>query len=394
MSCGMITFTELGLADQIERYVAYEYDVKSVGKKGAGEFGFPALVASHNFPDIEQRGDIFKADFTEFKGFDYILAGFPCTKFSIAQKKDRETKPYCGEGWDMFEKAWEAVQVAQPKFFLFENNKSMAQAVQEEISKIIGFKPIVFNSSLLSAQQRQRIYWLGKRNPDGTYSQVRVEQPKDKGLIVRDVLDGIERVPDYGVSNKARPLGASYAYKGDGEGSLVSEAFPNNPNKQVRDYVAESVRVEALPRPNGELSTSQAFRIYSTEGKSVNINSGDGGAGGKTGLYAIPVPEFAEPVEWDEDGKPAMAVSSADGKKHKVYEVKRGFITFKGKEYKISLADGLYIIRKLTVLECMRLQTVPEWYDLSITAETHAYEMLGNGWTVEVIKYLISHTLE
>lgn len=428
MSCGMITFTELGLADQIERYVAYEYDVKSVGKKGAGEFGFPALVASHNFPNIEQRGDIFKADFTEFKGFDYILAGFPCTKFSIAQKKDRETKPYCGEGWDMFEKAWEAVQVAQPKFFLFENNKSMAQAVQEEISKIIGFKPIVFNSSLLSAQQRQRIYWLGRRNPDGTYSQVHVELPEDKGIILQDILeDGIadrdksyclkhqagnardylkkhhtqvkfepvaKRVPDYGVPDKARPLGASYAYKGDGEGSLVSEAFPDNPNKQVRDYVAETVRVGALPRPNGELSTSQAFRIYSTEGKSVNINSGGGGAGGKTGLYAIPVPEFAEPVEWDEDGKPTMAVSSADGKKHKVYEVKRGFITFKGKEYKISLADGFYIIRKLTVLECMRLQTVPEWYDFSITAETHAYEMLGNGWTVEVIKYLINHTLE
>lgn len=104
MSCGMITFTELGLADQIERYVAYEYDVKSVGKKGAGEFGFPALTASHNFPIIEQMGDIFNADFTEFKGFDYILAGFPCTKFTIAQKVGRETKPYSGEGWDMFEK--------------------------------------------------------------------------------------------------------------------------------------------------------------------------------------------------------------------------------------------------------------------------------------------------
>lgn len=428
MSCGMITFKELGLGDQIERYVAYEYDVKSVGKKGAGEFGFPALVASHNFPNIEQRGDIYKADFTEFVGFDYILAGFPCTKFSIAQKVDRETKPYSGEGWDLFERAWEAVIVAKPKFFLFENNKSMAKAVQEEISKIIGFKPIEFNSSLLSAQQRQRIYWLGKRNADGTYDQVRVDLPEDKGIILQDILEsGIadrekayclkhqtgnardyikkhhtqvafepvaKRVPDYGIADKSRPLGASYAYKGDGEGSLVSEAFPDNPNKQVRDYVAETVRVGALPRPNGELSTSQAFRIYSTEGKSVNINAGGGGCGGKTGLYAIPVPEYAEPVEWDEKGNPTMAVSSADGKKHKVYEVKGGFITFKGKEYKISLHDGLYIIRKLTVLECMRLQTVPEWYDFSVTAETHAYEMLGNGWTVEVIKYLIRHTLE
>ena len=89
-----------------------------------------------------------------------------------------------------------------------------------------------------------------------------------------------------------------------------------------------------------------------------------------------------------------MAVSGADGKKHKVYEVKDGLITFKSKQYKINLEDGFYIIRKLTVLECMRLQTVPEWYDFSITSQTHAYETLGNGWTVEVIKYLISHTLE
>ncbi len=419
MSCGMITFTELGLADQIERYVAYEYDEKSIGKKGAGEFGFPALVASHNFPNIEQRGDIFKADFTEFIGFDYVLAGFPCTKFSIAQKKDRETKPYCGIGWDMFEKAWEAVQVTQPKFFLFENNKSMAQAVQDEISKIIGFKPVEFNSSLLSAQQRKRIYWFGKRNPDGTYSQVHIELPEDKGLILQDILeDGIaDRDKAYCLKHQAG---------------------------NARDYIKkhhtqvkfEPVRVGALPRPNGELSTSQAFRIYSTEGKSVNINAGGGGCGGKTGLYAvpvkvgevngggqgnrvysvdgksvsqtatsgglgsntglyaIPVPTWATPIEWDENNKPTKAISGADGKEYKVYEVKRGFITFKDKEYKIDLEDGFYIIRKLSVLECMRLQTVPEWYDFSIVAETHAYEMLGNGWTVEVIKYLISHTLE
>lgn len=393
MSCGMITFTELGLADQIERYVSYEYDVKS-GKKGAGEFGFPALVASHNFPNIEQRGDIFNADFTEFIGFDYILAGFPCTKFSIAQKKDRETKPYSGEGWDMFEKAWEAVQIIKPRFFLFENNKSMAKEIQDEISRIIGFKPVFINSALLSAQTRQRIYWLGKKNDDGTYSQVHVEQPKDKGILLTDILDGVVRVPDYGISNKSRPLGASYAYKGDGEGSLASEAFPDNPNKQVRDYVAEPVRVGALPRPNGELSKSQAFRIYSTKGKSVNINAGGGGCGGKTGLYAVPVPQYATPTEWSEDGKPTKAISGADKKEHKVYEVRCGLITIRGKEYPIKLEDGFYVIRKLTVPECMRLQTVPEWYDFSITSQTHAYEMLGNGWTVEVIKYLLSHILD
>ena len=103
---------------------------------------------------------------------------------------------------------------------------------------------------------------------------------------------------------------------------------------------------------------------------------------------------FVIPCEWDENDKPIKAMSYADGKTYQVYEVKRGFITIKGKEYPIKLADGYYIIRKLTVRECMRLQTVPEWYDFSVVSDTQAYKMLGNGWTVAVISYLLSHTLE
>jgi DNA (cytosine-5)-methyltransferase 3A len=149
--------------------------------------------------------------------------------------------------------------------------------------------------------------------------------------------------------------------------------------------VSEPVRVGALPRPNGELSTSQAFRVYSIDGKSVNLTAGGGGAGGKTGLYAIP-------VEFDGD-KPLKAVSAADGKTYAVYEVKDGYITIKGKQYPIKLIDGFYIIRKLTVRECMRLQTVPEWYEFPVS-DTQAYKMLGNGWTVDVIAHLINAVKE
>ena len=81
-------------------------------------------------------------------------------------------------------------------------------------------------------------------------------------------------------------------------------------------------------------------------------------------------------------------MSCADGKVYTVYEVKDGKITIKGKEYPIKLVDGYYIIRKLTVRECMRLQTVPEWYEFPVS-DTQAYKMLGNGWTVEVIRHLI-----
>ena len=105
--------------------------------------------------------------------------------------------------------------------------------------------------------------------------------------------------------------------------------------------------------------------------------------GAITGLYAIP-------IEFDGD-VPIKAVSLADGKEYTVYRVKDGQITIKDKQYPIKLADGFYIIRKLTVSECKRLQTVPEWFEFPVS-DTQAYKMLGNGWTVLVISHLILAT--
>ena len=95
-----------------------------------------------------------------------------------------------------------------------------------------------------------------------------------------------------------------------------------------------------------------------------------GGLGAKTGLYATPI------------GGP-------DGRVCPIYEVRDGFITIKGKRYPIKLRDGFYIIRKLTVRECMRLQTVPEEYVFPVS-NSQAYKMLGNGWTVDVIAHIMS----
>ena len=76
-------------------------------------------------------------------------------------------------------------------YFIYENNKSMSKAIYESISETFGFEPIMINSALVSAQNRQRLYWVGKRNADGTYSKVDVQQPEDRGILLRDVLDGM-----------------------------------------------------------------------------------------------------------------------------------------------------------------------------------------------------------
>ena len=102
---------------------------------------------------------------------------------------------------------------------------------------------------------------------------------------------------------------------------------------------------------------------------------------------------YATPVEWDENGKPIKAISCADGKTYTVYEVKDGQITIKDKHYPIKLPDGYYIIRKLTVAECARLQTMPDDYCKAVS-DSQAYKALGNGWTAEVIIHLLNHALK
>lgn len=396
MACGMLAMQKAGV--DVEEYTAYEVDKYAI------------KTATHNFPMIKECGDVFAADFTQYKDIDYIVGGSPCTYWSIAQKNNRETEA-SGLGWELFSQYVRAVREVNPKFFIYENNKSMSNAIRESITKTFGFEPICINSALVSAQNRQRLYWVGKRNADGTYSKVDVKQPKDRGILLKDVLDGVTD-RDKGravIGSTGRTTTREYFIKSQGNMSFEPVNITDTGKSQtlkaqyyknsvanfcgytstygatgIAEPVVEPIRVGALPRPNGELSTSQAMRVYSTEGKSVNLVSGGGGMGGKTGLYAIP-------VEFEKD-KPIKATSCADGKTYTVYEVRDGLITIKGKQYPIKLIDGYYIIRKLTVSECKRLQTVPEWYEFPVS-DTQAYKLLGNGWSVDVIVHLIEATL-
>ena len=373
-----------------------------------------------------------------------LIGGSPCTRWSIAQTKNRETEA-SGIGWELFLNYRIARDKYKPDFFLYENNKSMSPAIRAQITAELGVEPVLINSALVSAQNRQRLYWAGKRNQDGTYSQVAVEQPVDRGILLRDILES-------GVCwrEKAYTLEANYANAGavngvDGghfpttmaaepvrigtiENDAKNQAFDS---QQYRVYspdgkavtlcgnggglgaktglYAVPVRVGAMPNKDGELGTSQSRRIYSTDGKSVSLQArpnGGGADGAATGLYAVPAGmawrgrENGSAFEMRDDQKSnavaatghqsRLVIEAADGKQMPVYEVCGGRITIKEKTYPIKLADGFYIIRKLTVTECKRLQTVPDTYAFPVS-DTQAYKMLGNGWTVDVIAHIMSH---
>ena len=383
-----------------------------------------------------------------------LIGGSPCTHWSIAQTKNRETEA-SGIGWELFLNYRIARDKYQPDYFLYENNKSMSAAIREQITAELGVEPVLINSALVSAQNRQRLYWAGKRNPDGTYSQVTVEQPEDRGILLRDILEtGVawseksycitateakgsnpqqtltkhrrtmvaEPIVVNGMeSGKAR---TADAHMGKLENNLVPRINNPNPAKQQYDCIAEPVRIGTIEsKAKNTDFDSQQYRVYSPDGKSVTLCGQGGGVGAKIGLYAVLVPE---PVNETVDGKAqclratyykdgirnmvgntvdrktcvAMPVGTATGprsilvvtdpgKSMPVYEVRNGRIAIKGKEYPIKLADGFYIIRKLTVTECKRLQTVPDTYAFPVS-NSQAYKMLGNGWTVDVIAHIMS----
>ena len=385
MACGMIAMRIAGV--EVESYDAYEIDKYAI------------KTAQHNFPMIKEHGDVFGADFTQYEGVDFLLGGSPCTYWSIAQTKNRETVA-SGMGWELFSQYVRALHEAKPKYFIYENNKSMSKAIRESITETFGFEPICINSALVSAQNRQRLYWVGKRNDDGTYSKVPVEQPEDRGILLRDILET-------GVCwrDKSYTLDANY-YKGGNltspekqSGNRLMAAEPINVMADDKSHtlkaqyykngianfisndgfdatavaepvcVAEPIRIGTYPTPDSRLPNSQGNRIYSADGKAITQSARGGGLGATTGLYAMPTDEI-------------------NGKEHHVYEVRNGLITIKGKQYPIKLEDGYYIIRKLTVRECMRLQTVPEWYEFPVS-DSQAYKMLGNGWTVDVIAHIL-----
>ena len=224
ISCGRLALERAGLS--VEKYDAFEIDKYAVS------------VSKNNFPDIIQHGDVFNGDFTQFKGYDLLFGGSPCTYWSVA-KKGRETTAD-GEGFRLFMEYVRALKESECRYFLYENNFSIHQNIKDEISEKLDVKPIMINSALVSAQQRKRCYWTNIPN---------VTQPDDKNIMLKNILES-------GISwqDKSYCMTASY------DGAVIK----NTLERKQRTMIAVPIRI-------GEY--------------------GKGGQGAKTGLYKIELPD-------------------------------------------------------------------------------------------------------
>ena len=300
------------------------------------------------------------------------IGGSPCTHWSIAKKQGRETEPE-GQGWELFQNYKIALKKFRPEYFLYENNNSISAAIKERITAELGVEPILINSARVSAQSRQRLYWT---NIPG------VAQPEDRGIVLRDVLESgvCWREKSYTLRASAGPH--------QGMSDIIRSITTNGKFGYLG--AAEPVRVGTIESGTQTNHDSKPFRVYSLDGKAVTLQGEAGGYGAKTGLYAVPIDpnfgEFKAQITFDAEGQ---MVAEIEGRARVIYEVRDGRIMIKGEQYPIKLADGFYIIRKLTVLECKRLQTVPDSYIFPVS-DTQAYRQLGNGWTVDVIAHILS----
>lgn len=294
----------------------------------------------------------------------------------------------------------------KPDYFLYENNKSAAQPIKDQISHELGVDLQYINSALVSAQNRQRFYAHNIPN---------VEQPEDRGILLKDILEDFTDEKGYEFAEplndqngKARTIKSQY-YK-----NSIANAFYQSTYGAT--MVAEPIRIGTIDNNSKTKSfDSKQYRVYSPDGKSTTICGQGGGVGAKTGLYACPIDFTNRPdssckriirkiqngndksrtltaSSWkgiESDGMPVIA-ESVNYYNGLVYEVHDGLITIKDKTYPIKLADGYYIIRKLTPIECERLQTLPDNYTAGIS-NTQRYKCIGNGWTAEVIIHILKH---
>ena len=336
---------------QVKNYYSSEIDKYAIA------------VSTKNYPDIKRLGSVCDISSNTFEPIDLLIGGSPCQDLSIA-KKDR--KGLDGNRSGLF---WEYIRIRElvkPKWFILENVASMPQKDKDIITEAMGVQPVMFNASLVSAQTRKRLFWTN----------IKFELPMDRGIILKDILQLDAEVDERMVNKdkKAYTITSSYTKVS------ASEA-------QIKHNIEKKQRTMVKIGHIGN-SDAQANRVYSAEGKSVTLSANGGGLGAKTGLYKV--------------GRFVGRRLNAEGKREDHNEdleyIQQLAIRDDEKTNNLSTVqkDNVVVdtetfnVRKLTPIECERLQSLPDDYTLGIS-NTQRYKCLGNAFNAEVIAHILKN---
>ena len=384
MSCGQQALDRLGI--KVDNYYASEIDKYAI------------KITQKNYPATIQLGDVRDIKGSDLPDIDLILCGSPCQGFSFAGNQLAFDDPRSA----LFFEFIRILKECKPKYFLLENvrmKQEYIDIITDQVSEcypkegsfvqatffdfVKKIEPVLINSSLVSAQNRQRLYWTNIPN---------VTQPEDRGIALRDVLE--DTVAEHYQAGEE----LQQNYKG---GDFLNPNYKSQANT-IHDIEGKSGTICAGTHgyANGYVSTPKQVgtaidinghdilkRVYSPDGKSPTLNTMGGGnrqpkvvTGAWRGRYRV------DGVRQDHKGSVAgrtkqMLELRKDDKTNALTTVQKDNVVVEPE--KMSW-------RKLSVVECERLQTVADDYTDGVS-NTQRYKMLGNGMTVEVISHILSN---
>ena len=359
ISCARVALDRAGI--EVKSYTAVEIEKNAIA------------ISTKNYPDIIRCADV--RDFTTSRRVDLLIGGSPCQDLSIA-KKDR--KGLEGNRSGLF---WEYVRIKKecnPKWFVLENVASMPKADKDIITKEMGVEPIMFNASLVSAQCRKRLFWTN----------IKFDLPDDQGILLKDILESEVDERFYikkemtTTPNKKEGEFVQLGYFGAENQCKVGGAALRvyDPKAKAPTLASVGHLIKVGHIGNGD---AQANRVYDTDGKSCTLSALGGGLGAKTGLYKIGrdmgrrLDENGKRQEGNKDVPITRSIDlRTDDKSNTLTSVTK---------------DNLVVgdrIRKLTPIECERLQGLPDKYTDGV-AMTNRYKCLGNAFNVNVVAHII-----
>lgn len=286
-------------------------------------------ITQKNYPKTIQIGDVTTVN--GLKDIDILIGGSPCQGFSFAGKQLNFIDPRSRLFFDYVR----VLEEVKPKYFLFENVK-MKKEYADIITKHLGVEPIEINSALVSAQNRKRLYWS---NIQG------ITQPKDKGILLQDIIHENTDYADWR--------------------ELSRYIVPFDKTLQILDKEVQRGKIGYFGKD------SRANRVYYIHGKAVTLCGEAGGGAAKMEQY------FFGCITPDRVNKRQNGQRFNEGNK---------FYALTAQDQHGVLIEGY--IRKITPIECERLQTLPDNYTEGVS-NTQRYKMLGNGWTVDVIAHIL-----
>jgi DNA-cytosine methyltransferase len=387
MSCGYMALNEAGI--RFDKYYFSEVDKHAIKQ------------SQDWFPDIIQIGDVIKWREWDinWEEVDLLMAGSPCQGFSFAGKRLAFDDPR-SKLFFVFVEIWEHVKQKNPNAKYLLENVFMKKEHEMVISEILQIEPIKINSALLSAQNRKRNYWTNIYNrPVGLFGfyKCMIPKPQDKGILLKDILQPDEEVDEkYYLSDKMeswlnkhsekhQEAGNGFKLNVEKERKATSLSISAVKQNLATNYVYVAMRGRNPDNPTSRkagLPTKQMIEPRSDQ-KTNYITSVQ-----KDNLVMI-IPEATK--KGYAEIKPGECFDTEHIKRktrrgRKMIDKSNNLMAKKTDFHK--LTDD-YKIRRLTPTECSRLQTVDDKYQWTVS-DTQAYKMLGNGWTVDVIAYILS----